>query len=122
MNQVPAKKFDLENRTFAFAKSCRDFVEKIPKILVNVEYAKQLTRSSGSVAANYIEANEALSKKDFLHRILISRKEAKETRLWLKLCLCNNIHDLEKERDILVDESTQLGRIFGAIVNQKPKS
>jgi len=68
---------DLEERTYVFAKRCRDFVKKLSRTLSNIEYGKQLIRSSGSQAANYIEANESLSKKDFCHRIKISRKETK---------------------------------------------
>ncbi len=62
-------KYDLEERTYKLAYDCRDFVKKLPRTISNIEYAKQLIRSSGSVAANYIEANESLSKKDFFHRI-----------------------------------------------------
>lgn len=75
------KKYDLEERTYRFARSCRDFIKKLPKITANFEYGKQLIRSSGSPAANYIEANESLSKKDFVVRIKICRKEAKESQL-----------------------------------------
>jgi four helix bundle protein len=61
-----AKQYDLEQRTGLFARSVRDFVERLPKDLANMEYSRQLIRASGSVGANYIEANEALSKRDFL--------------------------------------------------------
>src|SRR3989344_3515676 len=71
------KQYDLEDRTFEFAKRCRDYVKQLPRITSNIEYGKQLIRSSGSQAANYIEANESLSKKDFIFRIKICRKEAK---------------------------------------------
>ena len=74
-------KYDLEDRTFEFARTVRAFVKKLPRTICNQEDVKQVVRSSGSVGANYIEANEALSKKDFKHRIRISRKESKETRL-----------------------------------------
>ncbi len=74
-----SKQYDLEERTFEFAKNIRILIKKIPKIVSNIEDGKQLIRSSGSVGANYIEANEALSKKDFVMRIKISRKEAKES-------------------------------------------
>ena len=77
--------YDLEERTYLFAKNCRDYIKKLPKNTTNIEYGKQLARSSGSVASNYIEANEALSKKDFKHRIKISKKESKESHLWIKL-------------------------------------
>ena len=72
-----SKKYDLEDRTLDFAKEIRLFLKSIPKTMSNLEDAKQLIRSSGSIGANYIEANESLSKKDFLHRVKISRKEAK---------------------------------------------
>lgn len=109
------RKYDLEERTFFFAKRCRDFLNKLPKITSNVEYGKQLIRSSGSVAANYIEANESLSRKDFYHRIKICRKEAKESQLWLKLCIINNNLDL-KELEILIQEAIELKKIFSSIV------
>ena len=80
-----SKQYDLEERTYKFAERCRDYVKKFPRTISNIEYGKQLIRSSGSVASNYIEANEALSKKDFRMRIKICRKEAKESRLWLRL-------------------------------------
>lgn len=95
-------KYDLEERTFRFAK--------------NVTDAKQLVRSSGSIGANYIEANEALSMKDFIMRIKISRKEAKETSYWLKLLDTYEEIDLEAERDDLLDESIQLLKILSAIL------
>lgn len=73
------KEFDLEKRTFLFAKNVRSFLAPFPKTILARDDISQLLRSSGSVGANYIEANEALSKKDFLMRIKICRKEAKET-------------------------------------------
>ena len=65
------KRYDLEDRTFAFAQSVRAFIKTLSRTLANVEDARQLTRASGSVGANYIEANESLSKKDFVMRIKI---------------------------------------------------
>ena len=73
------KRYDLEERTARFAERCRDYVRKLPRTISNIEYGKQLIRSSGSQAANYIEANESLGKKDFQHRMRIARKEAKES-------------------------------------------
>jgi four helix bundle protein len=78
------KKYDLEDRTLEFAKRTIIFINKLQKSLANVEIARQLVRSAGSVGANYIEANESLSKKDFLMRIKICRKEEKESCYWLK--------------------------------------
>src|SRR5438874_9268242 len=76
---------DLEDRTFQFAQAVRSFVKTLPRNLSNTEDVRQLVRASGSVAANWIEADEALSKKDFLMRMKICRKEAKESRLFLRL-------------------------------------
>lgn len=82
-----SKYYDLEDRTLQFAKKIIEFINKLPKTLPNLEIIKQLVRSAGSVGANYIEANESLGKKDFLMRIKICRKEAKESRYWLKLII-----------------------------------
>jgi len=79
------KQYDLEERTLKFAKRVNVYVNNLPKTITNIENGKQLVRSGGSVGANYIEANEALSKKDFILRIKICRKEAKESRFWLEL-------------------------------------
>ncbi|MBI4993032.1 MAG: four helix bundle protein [Candidatus Magasanikbacteria bacterium] len=116
MSQDQNKNYDLDERTFQFAKRCRDYVKILPKTISNIEYGKQLVRSSGSTAANYIEASEALSKKDFLMRIKISRKEAKESALWLKLA--TSVATQEKEKETLIDEANQLTKIFGSIVSK----
>ncbi len=111
-----AKKYDLEDRTEAFSKRVIGFVDTVPKDVVDNEIIKQLVRSSGSVGANYIEANESLSRKDFIMRAKISRKEAKEARYWLKLIKCRPIQ--EEERNALVQEATELMRILGAIITK----
>jgi four helix bundle protein len=98
----------------------RAFVKKLPKTIANIEDIKQLVKAFGSVGANYIEANEALSKKDFRMRIKICRKESKESRYWLRLVDTREETGLEKERDYLINESTELMNIFGAIL-QKSK-
>ncbi|MGR3294111.1 MAG: four helix bundle protein [Candidatus Scalindua sp.] len=72
-----SKQYDLEERTFQFAKSVSLYIKKFSRTISDIEYGKQVIRASGSVGANYIEANEALSKKDFVMRIKICRKEAK---------------------------------------------
>ena len=83
-----AKPRDLDDRTFEFAQSVRAFVKQLPRTASNTEDVKQLVRASGSVAANWIEADEALSKKDFLMRVKIWRKEAKESRLFFAISRC----------------------------------
>ena len=85
MEKHNKKKYDLEERTFVFTKRVIEYVRKLPKAIAHSEIGKQLVRSAGSVGANYIEANESLSKKDFVFRLKISRKEAKESIYWLKL-------------------------------------
>jgi len=110
-----SKTYDLEERTFEFARNVRAFIRKVVKDIPNIEDCKQVARSSGSVSANYIEANEALSKKDFLMRAKICRKEAKESRLWLRLILSAAI---ETERARLEQEAKELTHIFGAIITK----
>jgi len=91
-------------------------VKGLPHNLSNVEYGKQLIRASGSVGANYIEAEDALSKKDFVMRIRISRKEAKESGYWLELTeIKEEMITLKQE---LIKESLELTKIFGAIVEK----
>ena len=116
-NQKP-KQYDLEDRTFEFAKNVRNFIKNIPKNIANFEDGKQLVRSSGSIGANYIEANESLSKKDFVMRIKISRKEAKESGLWLRLIDIENKKELDEQRIKLTKESIELMKIFGSIIEK----
>lgn len=113
-----SKRYDLEERTLIFAKECRELVYKLNKTIANCEDGKQLIRSSGSQAANYIEANESISKKDFIMRIKICRKEAKESQLWLKLIDLSNNQALEINREKLIQETTQLTKIFGSILEK----
>lgn len=112
-----SKVYDLEERTEKFARDCRELIRKLHKDIANIEDGKQLARSSGSVAANYIEANEAVSKKDFLHRLKVSTKEAKESRLWLKLILTENEEQI-KRQTMLIQESTELVKILTTIISK----
>ena len=110
------KQYDLEERTFEFATNVRAFIKQLHKSIANIEDSKQLVKSSGSVGANYIEANESLSKKDFIMRLKISRKEAKESRYWLRLLDVQK--DLLETRNSLLQEATELMNIFGSIINK----
>ena len=112
------KQYDLEERTLRFAQRVREFVKKLPKTLANIEDSRQLIDASVSVGANYIEANEALSKKDFLMRIKICRKEANDSRYWLKLVDTGGNNKLEHERESLESEASELTHIFGSIVTK----
>ena len=108
------KVYDLEERTFLFAMRVRKFVKNVEKNIWNKEDIKQLVRASGSVAANYIEANEKLGDKDFIMKIRISKKECKESILWLRLLDIEN-PVIEKERSELIKEATELKNILGTI-------
>ncbi len=114
---TPNKLYNLEDRTYNFAKDIRYFIQKIPKKLTNIDDCKQLIRSSGSIGANYIEANESLSKKDFIMRIKISKKEAKESIYWLNLLVIEN-ESMENTRNKLIKESTEIMKILGAILTK----
>lgn len=105
---------ELEERTFLFAKRCRNYVKNLSKTISNIEYGKQLIRSSGSQAANYIEANESLSKKDFVYRVRICRKEAKESCLWLNLA--EPVDSAKEEQESLIQEAEELRKIFSSIL------
>ncbi len=117
-----SKQYDLEERSLEFAKAVRIFIKKLPKTVGNFEDGKQLVRSSGSIGANYIEANESLSKKDFLMRIKISRKEAKESLYWLNLVDINEDKTLEIERLNLMKEGKELMLILGSILRKSEQT
>ena len=108
------KVYDLEERTYLFARDCRVFIKKLPKTISNLEDCKQLVRASGSVGANYIEANEKLGNKDFKFRIKISRKEAKEARYWLRLL--KDVNGDNEEVNKLIQEAQELRSILSAIL------
>jgi four helix bundle protein len=117
MDKVQQKKpYDLEERTLQYTKDVVFLINKVSKSLSNIEIAKQLVRSAGSVGANYIEANESLGKKDFLMHTRIARKEAKESRYWLQLIECND--SLQPLREQLIQESTELLKIFSKIIEK----
>ncbi len=107
------KPHDLEQRTFLFAEAVRAFVKEIPRTVSNAEDG-----ASGSVAANWIEADEALSKKDFLMRLKICRKEAKESRLFLQLLDLGEKAPSLKARSSLAGEARELTLILSAIISK----
>jgi four helix bundle protein len=115
-NNDNQKPYDLEDRTFNFAMASRRFVRALPRTIANIEDVKQFVRASGSIGANYIEANEAIGKKDFVMKIKICRREAKESGYWLRLL--DTGEKLEVQRDNLVGEATELIKICGAIIRK----
>jgi len=108
------RQYDLEERTLKYAQRIIKYLEKTKKSLINTEISKQLIRAGSSVGANYIEANESLSKNDFLMRIKICKKEAKESRYWLMLIDSEDT----QEKEFLIEEATELMKIFGSIVEK----
>jgi len=110
--------YDLEERAFQFALKVRAFTKKVSRTIENIEDIKQLIRASASVGANYIEANESLGDKDKIMRMKISRKEAKESRFFLRLIDVNGNESLEKERCELAQEAMELMNILGSIIRK----
>ena len=108
----------LEERCYQFAKRVRRFTRKLKKDIENLEDINQLVRSSGSVGANYIEANENVGPGDLKYRIKISRKEAKESMHFLGLLELFDNKEMETERLFLVDEAGQLRKIFSAMLKK----
>jgi four helix bundle protein len=113
---------DLVERTFGFALAVRRFVNRLPKKLSNYEDARQVVRSSGSVAANYLEAQEGVSRKDFFFRIKVCRKEARESGLWLRLVDVGDDAASAEECERLVTEANELKLIFAAIAEKDDTS
>ena len=107
--------FDLEDRTLEFAKRVIHMCKALPDNTVNFKLIDQIIRSAGSVGANYREANDSLGKKDFLMRMRISRKEAKETEFWLHLIIENN-PELKDKILPLLDEAMSLRKILSSII------
>ena len=117
MRNTKQNQYDLEERTLKFTQRILKYAKRLPKSITNIEIIKQMIRAGGSVGANYIEANEAIGKKDFLMRVKISKKEAKEVRYWLILSEPNE-KEGEKEKDLLIKEATELMKIFGSILER----
>ena len=111
------KPYDLEERTYLFARDCRLYIQKLPKTVSNIEDGRQLVRSSGSIGANYIEANEKLGVKDLSFRLKIASKEAKESKYWLRL-----LQELNPEFKIISEnllyEVEELRKILSTIISK----
>jgi len=107
---------EMEERCFEFARRVKELIKSCRMNITNASIAGQLMDSSGSVGANYIEANEGLSKKDFAYRIRICKKESKESRFWLRLLDCEQ-KDHEEQKS-LIQEATELMLIFAGILRK----
>lgn len=110
-------KFDLGERTEKFARDIVCFAKKIPDSTITKQLIAQLIRSGTSIGANYCEADNAISRRDFYHKISICKKEARETIFWLKTFLAIlPLNEFEIQK--LQDEAKQLMLIFNAIYNK----
>ena len=111
------RKFDLEERTTEFAKRVIRLCRALSKNSMNNRLIGQVVGSAGSVGANYREANDALGKKDFIHRLKIARKEAKETIHWLELIEEAN-PELKLRMEEIKQEARELKNILSAIIDK----
>ena len=109
--------YDLEERTAKFGENIICFVKKLSKDLINTPLINQIVKSSTSVGANYMEANQASSKKDFKNKIYICRKESNETKHWLRMIVVA-VPELKEKARVLWQEAHELNLIFNAITNK----
>ncbi len=115
MTKDNKNKYDLEERTAVFAERVIDLVKEIKKDEVNRRIITQVVASSGSIGANYCEATEAESKKDFIHKISITKKEIKETKHWLRLLDRSN-PEIKDKTKLLWQEAHELLLIFSKTI------
>jgi len=114
------RRFDIQERTFEFAVQVVRLVGQLPRTVAGIELGKQVVRSATSVGANVEEADAAESKRDFIHKISIAHKEARETRYWLRIIKATLLND--DEIPALIQESDELVRILYTIVENARKS
>lgn len=112
---ITKRSFDLEDRTLEFASDVIKLCRKLARDSINNELIRQLIRAAGSVGANYREANDVLSKKDFCHKIGITLREAKESHYWLQLLNEANPDSGNRIKE-LIQESLELKKIFSSIL------
>jgi len=116
----PKQKYDLEERTAKFAEAIIDFSRKLPQDTITRPIISQVVRSGTSMGANYCEADEANSKKDFLNKIAIAKKETKETKYWLRI-IAHTLPQFKEEARKLWQEAQELNLIFAAIIRNSKK-
>jgi len=124
-NQFPnsnnqSKTFDLEERTAKFGETVIDLIKKIPGSTINKRLVEQIVGASGSIGANYCEANESESRKDFIHKMGIAKKEIKETMHWLRLLARANEEHKDEFR-LIWKEAQELLLIFSKIISSSKK-
>ncbi|MBU3924712.1 four helix bundle protein [Patescibacteria group bacterium] len=111
----PKQKYDLEERTAEFAERIIDFSKKVPQNQITKPLINQIVRSGTSIGANYSEADEANSKKDFINKIAIAKKETKETKYWLRI-IAYTLPELKDDARKIWKEAQELNLILAAII------
>ena len=114
MTNPDSKKYDLQERTAAFGEAVIAFAKRVPVTSVTRSIIDQLVRAATSIGANYCEADDAESKKDFRHKVGVCRKESKESKYWLRMAAAAEESAREEAR-VLWQEAKELNLIFGAI-------
>jgi four helix bundle protein len=115
-----SNKYDLEERTAKFGEEIIKFAKKIPKNSVTIPLISQLVKSGTSIGANYCEADDAESNRDFQHKIGICKKEARESKHWLRMIVIA-CPELKEEAERLWQEAKELNLIFNSINNKIKK-
>jgi four helix bundle protein len=113
-NPKSGKTYDLEERTAKFGEAIVHFAKTIPTGPVTLPLISQVVRSGTSIGANYCEADESGTKKEFRHKISICKKEARETKHWLRM-LVAAVPDLKPSAVPLWKEAKELHLIFAAV-------
>ena len=109
--------YDLEERTAKFGENIIEFAKKVPRNPITVPLISQLVKAATSVGANYCEADDACSKKDFVNKIFICKKESRESKHWLRMISkAADILKVEIERN--TSEAKELNLIFASIINK----
>ncbi len=111
------RNYDLEERTAVFGEAVIEFAKKIPRNPVTLSLISQLVRAATSVGANYCEADNAYSKKDFINKISLCKKESRESKHWLRM-VAKAIPSFEAEAKNYMNEAQELNPIFASIVNK----
>jgi four helix bundle protein len=114
------QRFDIQERTFEFAVRVARLVNRLPRTVAGVEIGRQVVRSATSVGSNVEEADAAESKRDFIHKMSIAHKEARETRYWLRIIQATLLDD--DEIQALIQESDELVRILYTIIENARQS
>ena len=119
MGQANRKVYDLEERTARFGEAIIEFAKRLPRDPITVPLIGQLVSAGTSVGANYCEADDAISRRDFRHRISVCKKEARESKYWLRM-IAKAVPDSKQEARVLWQEAKELHLIFASIWRKNP--